>query len=37
LEDGRSKDNKMSRRVWEVIEVKAGKTEVVKAVRGRKK
>jgi len=26
----------MSRRVWEAIEVKAGKTEVVKAVRERK-
>jgi len=36
LEDRRSKDDKMSRRVWEAMKVKAGKTEVVKVVRGRK-
>jgi len=37
LENGRSEDDKMSRRMWEAVETKAGKTRVVKRKRTREK
>jgi len=35
LENRRSEDDKMSRRIWEAAETKAGKTGVTKAERRR--
>ena len=37
MENGRSEDNKMSRRMWEAVETKAGKTGVAKTKRRKEK
>jgi len=37
LEDRRSKDNKMSREIWKVVETKAGKTIVAEKTKEEEK